>query len=437
MRRSILLLAVLSLAALPGQALAEGADAVVGLPAWDAVHSPSEGLLGVAALSPTDVWAVGSRSDRTLTEHSTGSGFTVVPSPSRSGRKNVLEDVAGVGADDVWSVGHSDVTDLVGALTLAEHWDGTSWHIVKTPNVGDEQTQNELTGVAAVASDDVWAVGSATDFHPGGTPLVFHWNGIRWTSMRTDCGVGLTEVDARAADDVWAVGGSDTCHWNGTSWRHISAAADPTGQAGIALEDVTIAGPRDVWAVGIAYYSCGEGQVCPIGEIQHWTGGSSWHHVTTAAPVLYGVRAIAANDIYAVGLGIGPAILHYDGASWSKVPSGFDIGELMAVDASGPNDLWAAGDRGGQSADSLAEHAPSATSGAVVGGSNVGGATISWFGKETGSVETDPFGDYQVGGLPAGTYRFTATYAGCNPDTARVTVSAGVTIGRNFHIDCP
>ena len=40
-------------------------------------------------------------------------------------------------------------------------------------------------------------------------------------------------------------------------------------------------------------------------------------------------------------------------------------------------------------------------------------ATISWFGPENGSsTETDPFGDYEVGGLLAGTYTFTATYAG-------------------------
>jgi hypothetical protein len=434
MRRVSLLVAALFVLSLPAQAGAAREASVVGLPAWDAVPTPSQGLLGVAAVSPHDIWAVGGRSDHTLIEHSNGSGFSIVRSPSRAGRSNVLEDVAGVASDDAWAVGHSDVTDFVGALTLAEHWNGTRWSIVKTPNTGDEQTQNVLTGVAAVDANDVWAVGAATDFHPGGTPLIFHWNGKRWTRIANDCGTGLVEVDALAADDVWAVGGDDTCHWDGHSWRHLPAASEPTGQAGIDLRDVTIVGPQNVWAVGIAYFSCGEGQVCPVGEIQHWTGGT-WHHVTDGVPVLYGVDAIAANDIYAVGLGLGPAILHYDGASWSQVPSGFDIGTLQAVDHSGPNDLWAAGDRG-PSGRSLVEHAPSATSGAVVGGSNVGDATVSWFGNESGSVQTTPSGDYQVGGLPAGRYRFTETYAGCRPASARVTVVAGVIIGRNFQLDC-
>lgn len=436
MRRLLLVSAVLFVLALPVHATAVPAGSIVGLPAWDAVPSPSQGLLGVAALSSNDIWAVGGRSDRSLVEHSTGAGFSVVKSPSRPNRANVLEDVDGVASDDVWAVGHSDVTDFVGALTLAEHWNGTRWRIVDTPNVGDEETQNQLTGVAAVAPDDVWAVGSATDFHPGGTPLIFHWNGKRWTRVANSCGIGLTEVDALATDDVWAVGGADTCHWNGTSWQHLPAAHDPTGQAGIDLRDVTIVGPHNVWAVGVAYFSCGEGQVCPVGEIQRWTGGA-WQHVTDGVPILYGVDALASNDIYAVGLGIGPAILHYDGSTWSKVPSGFDVGVLQAVDAASPNDLWAAGNRGpGDPVRSLVEHAPSATSGAVVGGSNVGGATISWFGKETGSVETNASGDYQVGGLPAGRYRFTATYVGCRPDSARVKIVAGDIIDRDFHIDC-
>jgi Carboxypeptidase regulatory-like domain len=436
MRRLMLISGVLFLLTLPQPASAVPAGSIVGLPAWDAVPTPSQGLLGIDAVSPTDIWAVGGRSGRTLVEHSNGAAFDVVRSPSRSGRTNILEDVAGVAQDDVWAVGHSDVTDFVGALTLTEHWDGSRWRVVKTPNVGDQETQNELTGVAAVAPDDVWAVGSATDFHPGGTPLILHWNGSRWTSVRNDCGTGLTEVDARGPGDVWAVGGAGTCHWNGTVWKDIPAASDPTGQAGIDLRDVAIVGPRNVWAVGIAYFSCGEGQVCPVGEIQHWTGGPSWHHVIDGVPILYGVTAIASNDIYAVGLGIGPAILHFDGASWSKVPSGFDVGVLQAVDAAAPSDLWAAGSGGGNPSRSLVEHAPSATSGAVAGGSNVGGATISWFGKESGSVETDPFGDYQVGGLPAGRYTFTATYAGCGPDSAHVRIVAGTIIGRDFHIDC-
>ena len=51
-------------------------------------------------------------------------------------------------------------------------------------------------------------------------------------------------------------------------------------------------------------------------------------------------------------------------------------------------------------------------------------------------VETDPFGDYEVGGLTAGKYTFTATNPGCQPATAKVTVIAGTTIEKDFVIPC-
>src|SRR5207237_799301 len=92
-----------------------------------------------------------------------------------------------------WNGWRTATSGSAGVRRLAEHWKGGRCRIAKAPNGRDQETQNELTGVAAVAPDDVWAVGSATDFHPGGTPLIVHWNGTRWTRVPNDCGMGLTE----------------------------------------------------------------------------------------------------------------------------------------------------------------------------------------------------------------------------------------------------
>jgi hypothetical protein len=61
---------------------------------------------------------------------------------------------------------------------------------------------------------------------------------------------------------------------------------------------------------------------------------------------------------------------------------------------------------------------------------------ISWFGPVSGSTETDPFGDYDVAGLPAGTYDFIASHPGCVPDSAEVIVVAGQMTVQDFHIQC-
>jgi len=266
---------------------------------------------------------------------------------------------------------------------------------------------------------------------------VLRWNGSRWRSVSTPCGRGLSGVDARTATDVWAVGGADTCHWDGTAWKHFDAAPAPGGQGSIDLVDVTVAGPSDVWAVGNEAFSCGEGQVCHSGVIQHWNG-QQWSVVVFVGQGLEGVHAVTPSDVYAVGLDAGALVTHYDGQVWTTVPLPLDplSGDLHDVDGTSSTDLWAAGDHPGSSPTTLVMHAPSPTSGAVEGDTNVSGATVSWFGPESGSVETDPGGAYQAGGLTAGTYTFTATYQGCQPATARVKIIAGTTVLRDFNLSC-
>ena len=63
---------------------------------------------------------------QTLVEHWNGSAWSVVPSPNAPGtRSNSLVSVSAVAANDVWAVGYS----LIGFThqTLIEHWDGSSW----------------------------------------------------------------------------------------------------------------------------------------------------------------------------------------------------------------------------------------------------------------------------------------------------------------------
>jgi hypothetical protein len=163
-----------------------------------------------------------------------------------------------------------------------------------------------------------------------------------------------------------------------------------------------------------------------------------------------GVEAISATDVWAVGTdSFGPLIVHYDGAEWSRVPTpewgrgGRLAGMDVAVNdkAASPikaGTLWAAGHYfpGYVGFRTLIQRAPSPTQGAVVGHSNVGQSTVSWFGPENGSTSTDPSGAYQVGGLQAGTYTFIATEPGCTPDSRSVTVVAGVTKIQDFQVGC-
>jgi hypothetical protein len=190
--------------------------------AWQLVPGPTgTGVLyGITALAPSNVWAVGlaggSSGAQTLVTHWNGSKWTTVPSPNAN-LNNSLRGVAAVSATDVWAVGDSIKNAFDGvsvSKTLVERWNGTSWSIVPSPNVG--AGNNVLTGIAARSASDVWAVGYDDDV-TGSIPvrhtLWLHWNGVRWSTVASpNAGTGdntLTGVIAPSATtDVWAWGGS-------------------------------------------------------------------------------------------------------------------------------------------------------------------------------------------------------------------------------------
>ena len=96
---------------------------------------------------------------RTLTEHFNGSRWSAVTSPS-TGDEDTLNGVAAVSSTSVSTVGSFD--DRTGSIpvsrTLAEQFNGTSWSIVPSVNVG--ATDNLLMGAARIpGTTSVWAVG--------------------------------------------------------------------------------------------------------------------------------------------------------------------------------------------------------------------------------------------------------------------------------------
>jgi hypothetical protein len=221
---------------------------------WTVIPSPSpstrfNSLQGVAAVGANDVWAVGIQqtsgptiANKTLVEHWDGSAWSTVPSPNAGSGDNYLLAVAAVSSDDVWAVGHHDTH------TLAEHWDGSTWSIVSSPSPGGQA--NTLDGVTAVSANDVWAAGS--EFPGGGNAertLTEHWDGTSWRVVPSpNAGSGNNALFAVAAStngDVWAVGDffdppfdnrTLTERWDGTSWSVVPSPSP--GNEGI-LSGVT------------------------------------------------------------------------------------------------------------------------------------------------------------------------------------------------------
>jgi hypothetical protein len=262
---------------------------------------------------------------------------------------------------------------------------------------------NELSGIAIASSDQTWAVGS-TQFGTGRQPcpegmadlhgseaLMERWDGRVWSStptglprQRPDAQVGgtrLTAVSASGDGDAWAVGtagGSDLLllRWDGSSWGSVptpdlvAAFAAAGGQAtGASLSDVLDLGPHDAWAVGSINESSNQEQ----GLLLHWNG-RRWIRMSPALPSypgtgphLSGLTALAAsgpNDVWAVGdlhtdrsgasiLPSIPLALHFDGHTWTSVPTptlpgALGNGAFADIVTVSPTDAWAAGERSGK-----------------------------------------------------------------------------------------
>lgn len=202
----------------------------------------SGGLAGVAAIAGRNVWSVGFAFEHTapLIEHWDGAAWLPVPGPTEPGQaRHVLAAIAAVAPTDLWAAGRLDaIYRRGGAKPLLLHWDGRRWTAVPGAPLPNDQGYSSLAGIAAVSTNDVWAVGSMG--RAAAIPLVEHWNGARWQSIPGPAlpkatgqpSYALTAVTAISTNDVWAVGAGGTgasqqpliAHWDGARWRLVLGA---------------------------------------------------------------------------------------------------------------------------------------------------------------------------------------------------------------------
>jgi hypothetical protein len=216
------------------------------------VQLPSDaGLNALAALSSNDVWAAGEyRANngtlQPLFVHWDGTSWSPVrqgAGTKRSGGK--MFDLAALSPTDIWAVGYKGTPSIDEFEPLAEHWDGTAWQVIDVP-VPQPPGNNILDGVSGVAADDVWAAGSTED---GG--VVQHWDGNAWNVELLENEGPVSGVGAAGADDIWVVGTVSQprpliLHWDGQAWKRAPARAG----VGTSLRDVEVISPNDVWTVG-------------------------------------------------------------------------------------------------------------------------------------------------------------------------------------------
>jgi hypothetical protein len=279
-------------------------------------------LSGMSATSSRNVWAVGTYYDpaasqyKTLIDHYDGTAWSVISSPNVGSGNNSLAAVSAVARDDAWAVGEFTDESTKQTQTLAEHWNGSVWTVIPSPNEGT--ANNVMLGVAAFGPLDVYTAGTwavarrkEMDLHAQGA----HFNGS-WTFHDTPVmGSGSSPFNAIVAvkrDDIWGIGNwfdgtyfqSLAEHWDGTSWSIVSSP-DYGGSEGSGDNTVMLGAAAvntdDVWAVG-AYFNFQNFQTYTM----QWNG-SAWTAVASpnwgnGSNALFAAAPIpGTNDIWAVG----------------------------------------------------------------------------------------------------------------------------------------
>ncbi|MEO7238223.1 MAG: hypothetical protein ABIZ96_06380 [Gemmatimonadales bacterium] len=318
---------------------------------WTAMESGTNHYLsGVWGSAPNDVFAVGEPGDdfRSGIFHFDGGAWSQQAEPADV----LLRSIWGSGPSDVFAVGFSPNGQVSFDGTIM-HYDGASWSHMTGPGIGrpagPEQNPIEVVfqSVWGTGSSNIYAVGYV--FEDGAYQgLVAHYNGSAWSAMPTTNPLdrNLHDVHGTSGQDVWAVGGISPrsgddvtlsegilWHFDGTQWSESIIDVEL-----LSLSGVWAASPTAVFVVGSIF---DEAQQSFRGAIYRYDG-TAW----TSMPVpptrrIAEVWGASERDVYAVG---DDGILHYDGATWAKVP---DVSAaLLDIWGSSSVDVFAVGTGG-------------------------------------------------------------------------------------------
>jgi hypothetical protein len=348
-----------------GKAESQGHEPKGGCPpSWQVVSSPVltstlSTLDGLAVISTTDAWVIGNASDQWegVIEHWNGTEWSAVPPAPLITSTVIMLAIDATGPDDVWIAGHRAA--LKNSRPLLEHWNGTQWQVVSVAGTLEDDSY-VLFGIDAITPTDAWAVGYVAT-STGSDTFVVHWDGTEWQVVPSPNGGALSnalyDVSAVSPNDVWAAGRYRlpdgtyqplTMHWDGATWTSVPA---PSGSKDIHnVRGVKAIAPDDVWLVG-NYLEGGFFRTLTM----HWDG-TQWSVIASPNLVQYNnhwlmdVEATAPNDVWAAGYYSDgytdhPLVLHWDGIAWTVAPTPAlaEPARLEVIESSPKGDLWAGG----------------------------------------------------------------------------------------------
>jgi hypothetical protein len=236
------------------------------------------------------------------------------PNP-KLGHESQLVAVSAPTPTSAWAVGNFFSGHEGGVHgPIIERWDGTHWQLTD-PGL---PTGVFLSGVSALSPGDVWIAGS---YRQGNHAFVQHLHDGGWQTEQLPVSARyshLTAIHAINDQDVWAVGDQSDghtghtliVHWDGSRWTVVPSPngrrSDRPGHAYSGLQSINGTSPDDMSAVGATTQVAPDGQATTL--ILHWDG-HTWSRVPSpnadptanTSSMLFSVSAATSTNAWAVG----------------------------------------------------------------------------------------------------------------------------------------
>lgn len=218
---------------------------------------------------------------------------------------------AGPQCNGVWGSSSTDVWFVCAGASILFHFDGTA--LTKQSGL---PTTTDLYGVSGSGPNDVWVVGKQ------GT--IMHFDGTAWSLSQDGTGAPLHSVYAADPNDAWLLAAGLIHRWNGAAWSPVNNVGNDS------LGVIWGTAANDVWAFGATAF--------------HWDG-SSWTSSTIGNYSVSAVWGTATNDVWATGQSNPDAfnVIHWDGATWSPVPTDPIPLQMRGMWESSSGDVWVVG----------------------------------------------------------------------------------------------
>lgn len=252
-----------------------------------------------------------------------GPSWTVQPTPNARAPESLLPAVSCSAAPACTAI--DQAPRRPGSPPSVLRWDGRTWSTQATAAAPD----GGLSAVSCPSRSSCVAVG--TQRNPLPDTLAEAWDGTSWTVLPTpDIGGALSAVSCTSATACMATGSGGPAgatlaeSWNGSTWTVVPTP--PVGGENSYLDSVSCTSASACTAVGAVVHEVGGGGQKMVSLAERWNG-TGWKVQATPKPAAGGATSLAAvsctsdTSCTAVGSQSGFVAERWDGATWAIQPS--------------------------------------------------------------------------------------------------------------------